>query len=152
MYLFDELPLEVIHYVIFPYLDYSSRVIANTMLPPRDRISKKLNEDEIIRIENLLYLKKTIDELEGVLSSYTKTQRHCRILRFFRNLIKNSFKPMKYNMKLRNLFLEQSRRFLLPEEYEESSAYMKKTLPLLCQTIIDSIEQTPFLREVSLTQ
>ena len=58
MYLFDNLPLEVILYEIFPNLDYDSRVTANAMLPPQDRQSKKLNPDIRIRLQFNLFMSK----------------------------------------------------------------------------------------------
>ena len=65
MYLFDNLPLEVIHHVIFPNLDYSSRVVANAMLPPQDRISKKLDEDKILRIQINISVRKLLKFLRS---------------------------------------------------------------------------------------
>ena len=40
-------PLDIIKHVIFPSLDYESRVQLNKCLSPRDRISKKLAKDAI---------------------------------------------------------------------------------------------------------
>ena len=42
--LFDELPLEVIRDIIFPYLDYESRIVTNQLLPRWDRIHRKIPE------------------------------------------------------------------------------------------------------------
>ena len=44
---FDEFPMFVIEYHIFPYLDYQTRISLNQCLPPWDRIQTKMNPQSI---------------------------------------------------------------------------------------------------------
>jgi hypothetical protein len=48
MYLFDNLPLEIIKYEIIPYLNYYERMAVNISLPPQDRISTPLTLPDIV--------------------------------------------------------------------------------------------------------
>ena len=48
MYLFDNLPLEIIRYEIIPYLNYYERMAVNISLPPQDRISTPLKLPDIV--------------------------------------------------------------------------------------------------------
>jgi len=40
----DNIPLDVIRYELFPFLDFESRVNLNQCLPPRDRVPKKFDK------------------------------------------------------------------------------------------------------------
>lgn len=48
MYLFDNLPLEIIRYEIIPYLNYHERTAVNLCLPPQDRLSYPLTLPEFV--------------------------------------------------------------------------------------------------------
>lgn len=48
MYLFDNLPLEIIRYEIIPFLNYHERTAVNLCLPPQDRMSFPLTLPDII--------------------------------------------------------------------------------------------------------
>lgn len=48
---FDNLPLDVIQFEIFPSLNYDERINLNQCLPPQDRISKKMLKASIERHE-----------------------------------------------------------------------------------------------------
>ena len=48
MYLFDNLPLEIIRYEIIPYLNYYERTAVNLCLPPQDRMSTPLTLPEFV--------------------------------------------------------------------------------------------------------
>ena len=51
MYLFNNLPLDIILYEIIPNLDYLSRIVVNSMLPPVDRIRTPLDKKTIKKFE-----------------------------------------------------------------------------------------------------
>jgi hypothetical protein len=152
MYLFDNLPLEIIHHEIFPNLDYSSRVVANAMLPPQDRISKKLDEDKILCIQiriSVLKLLKFLKSIEAIgFSNIGQRNRH--ILKMFRCLLKEDTTVFKYKLAVRNVVIEKARRFLQENEYEGTTPHMKKTLPPLCKSLLKIIEGVPFVREIPL--
>jgi hypothetical protein len=51
MYLFDNLPLDIILHEIIPNLDFLSRIVVNCMLPPADRIRRPLDKKTIKKFE-----------------------------------------------------------------------------------------------------
>jgi hypothetical protein len=51
MYLFDNIPLDIILYEILPKLDYLSRIVVNSMLPPADRIRTPLDKKMTMKFE-----------------------------------------------------------------------------------------------------
>jgi hypothetical protein len=153
MYLFDNLPLEIIHREIFPNLDYSSRVLANAMLPPQDRISKKLDEDKILRIQIRMSVHKILNFLRSIVESMGFNnigQRNRRILKMVRCLLKEDTTVFKYNLEVRKAVIETTTRFLLENQYEGTTRHMKKTLPPLCESLLKIIESVPFVRHIPL--
>ena len=48
MYLFDNLPLDIIKYEIIPFLNYHERTAVNLCLPPQDRMSIPLTLPDFI--------------------------------------------------------------------------------------------------------
>ena len=48
MYLFDNLPLDIIKYEIMPFLNYYERMAVNISLPPQDRMSTPLTLPDIV--------------------------------------------------------------------------------------------------------
>ena len=50
-YLFDNLPLEIIRFEIMPYLDYFSKNTLNCMLPPQDRVRKRIDPEKILQLD-----------------------------------------------------------------------------------------------------
>jgi hypothetical protein len=48
MYLFDNLPFEIIRYEIIPHLNYYERMAVNISLPPQDRLSFPLTLPDIL--------------------------------------------------------------------------------------------------------
>jgi len=63
MYLFDNLPLEIIQYEIIPYLNYYERMAVNISLPPQDRLSFPLKLPDIV-IKNVKGKKKVISNVK----------------------------------------------------------------------------------------
>jgi hypothetical protein len=150
MYLFDNLPLEVIHHVIFPNLDYSSRVVANAMLPPQDRISKKLDENKILRIQINISVRKLLKFLRSIQAMGFNEigKRNRLILKMFRCLLKEDTTVFKYKLAVRKVIIENTKRFLQENQYEGTTRHMKKTLPPLCQSLLKIIEGVPFVRDI----
>jgi hypothetical protein len=54
---FDNLPLDVIKFEIFPSLNYDERINLNQCLPPQDRISKKMLKASIEKHERDILVK-----------------------------------------------------------------------------------------------
>jgi hypothetical protein len=66
MYLFDNLPLDIIRYEIIPHLNYYERMAVNISLPPQDRLSYPLK-----KIPEFIFKKKKI--ISNVKDSYWST-------------------------------------------------------------------------------
>lgn len=147
-YLFDNLPLDMIQFEIFPYLDYDSRVTANLMLPPVDRVRTPLKKDAALQLAiaiSEMILRKYLIKAT-VLSGQ---QRNRATLKFYRELPKY-FYILEYRAGFREAIIEKSIAFSNPdgEEYINTTTHMKKTLPGLCAIILDMAAQRPFIRQV----
>ena len=147
-YLFDNLPLDMIQFEIFPYLDYDSRVLANTMLPPVDRIRVPLKKDAALQFA-LTYSSMKICSYLKKLDTVTGTTRRRLILKIYREIPKH-FHILEYSERARTEILKKCLEFSDPngDEYESSTHHMKRELPKLCKTIIEMGAKRPFIRHV----
>jgi len=147
-YLFDNLPLDMIQFEIFPYLDYDSRVLANSMLPPVDRIRVPLKKDAALQFA-LTYSSMKICSYLKKLDTVTGTARRRTILKIYREIPKH-FHILEYSDKARKEILKKSAEFSDPngDEYDSSTLHMKKELPKLCKAITEMAAQRPFIRHV----
>lgn len=64
MYLFDNLPLEIIQHEIIPYLNYYERTAVNLCLPPQDRISFALQKIPDIVVKKVRGKNKVISNIK----------------------------------------------------------------------------------------
>ena len=147
-YLFDNLPLDMIQYEIFPYLDYDSRVLANSMLPPVDRIRVPLKKDAALQFA-LTYSSMKICSNLKKLDTAKGTGLRRLILKIYREIPKH-FHILEYSEKARAEILKKSAEFSDPngDEYESSTHHMKRELPKLCKVIIEMGVKRPFIRNV----
>ena len=63
----DSLPLDVIQYVIIPYLDYDSRIQLNQCLPVADRVVTRMTKEKITDHDlavRVLHLRSILEELD----------------------------------------------------------------------------------------
>jgi hypothetical protein len=147
-YLLDNLPLDMIQFEIFPYLDYDSRVTANAMLPPVDRIQYRLKKDAAIQFA-LTYSSMKIYSYLKKMDIATGIQRRRCVLKIYREIPKH-FHILEYSEKARVEILKKSAEFsdTNGDDYRESTTHMKKTLPKLCRVILDMAMKRPFIRLV----
>jgi hypothetical protein len=151
--LFDELPTDMIYYEIFPYLDYNSRVIANLLLPRKDRLRTPLRKDAVL--EFALRFGSTI------LTSFVKKQgitrnpiaRNRLTLKIWRTvpLFPELF---QYNSRLREVMSAKAAEFCdLPiDELAHVTPYTRKELKRLCEAFLLSLETSyPYKRKLSLS-
>lgn len=151
-HLFDNLPLDMIHYEIFPYLDYNSRVTANVMLPPQDRISIPLKKDcAIIFGLHLIGSKGTeiIETIKERGNNLVISRRHMK----FGRTIHEFFFACQYRLNIRNALVAILTSFSNPDSiiYEDMSPYVKKNLPPLAASQLNTLQtKFPFIKEVTL--
>jgi hypothetical protein len=149
-HLFDNLPLDMIQFEIFPYLDYDSRVTVNLMLPRQDRIRTPLKKDSALKFAihmSALQITKMIGKVDAAKGNPALRNRY--LLKVFRTLPKYFF-ILEYNNKARNAILEKCAEYVDRKnlEFTNASPHLKKTLPGLCQAIIDMAEVRPLIRDL----
>ena len=149
-HLFDQLPTDMIYYEIFRFLDYDSRVTANLLLHPEDRMRTPLRKEALTEfsmmfgstvIKNLMRKQKT---------ATTPIARNRLTLKIWRTM------PMfpelvQYNSRFRATVLERAVEFseIKPEE-TNVSAYTRKELKRLCENYIVALETSfPFVHELN---
>ena len=147
-YLLDNLPLDMIQFEIFPYLDYDSRVTANSMLPPLDRVKIPLKKDAALQFA-LTYSSVKIGSYLKRLDTVTGTARRRLILKIYREIPKH-FHILEYSERARKEILKKSAEFsdTTSEDYRNATAHMKKELPKLCSVILHMATKRPFIRDV----
>lgn len=142
----------MIHYEVFPYLDYESRVTANALLPPQDRLSMPLKKDCILVFELHLYASKGYQFATAMREPGSKLAISRRYMNFGRT-VNELFFPCQYNGELRKSMVNVLTGFLRSENarYQGLSPYVKKNLPPLVLKQLESLEtKYPFIREVTL--
>jgi len=147
-YLFDNLPLDMIQFEILPYLDYDSRVTANTMLPPVDRVKTPLKKDAALQFA-LTFSSTRICSYLNRLDKVTGTARRRLILKIYREIPKH-FHILEYSEKARKEILKKCLEFSDPnsDDYDGSTTHMRKELPKLCRAITEMATKRPFIRNV----
>lgn len=75
----DSIPLDIIHYKLFPLLDHSSRIEMNRLLPPCERKPTRLKK-EVIDEFTALYSRAMIQRLINTMASSTQKEflKACR--------------------------------------------------------------------------
>lgn len=149
-YLFDNLPLDMIHYEIFPYLDYNSRVTANLMLPLQDRARIPLNQHTAIHVAMYIGVARLGAYLKAVDKSVSSHARNRNVLKMYREFPKYYF-MFQYHQNLRTVCLEKTREFSNPAntDYEGRSKHFKTTLIALCNKMLEDVEQKyPFIENI----
>ena len=155
MTLLHNLPLDTIHYHIFPFLDWNSRVEANLLLPHAERIRVPLTKDAGIS----LMMRKEHDKLRRMLETpptdaASSEERFSHILNVMMELRESRY-LIQYAIKFRDMAFERCSSFadLDSSEYTNSSLTdeKKKLLSLICKGTLKNLEVFPYQREVKTT-
>jgi len=149
-HLFANLPLDMIQFEIFPYLDYDTRVKVNLMLPVQDRIRTPLKKDAALQFAMALVatrLTSIMNKIAGNLDRRAVRNRY--LLKLFRDIPKYFF-VLQYNSKLREAILLKCADYSDPDnqEYANASPHVKKTLPDICRAILHLAETKPLMYEI----
>lgn len=142
MYLFDNLPLDMIKFEIFPYLDWADRVAVNACLPPSDRIRTPLGKDSglilVIKIQ-AARLKKYIKSAES--SNYLPIKSR-RVLKLYRR-IGNFNYIIQYHKSFRDMLIKKCKNYSNPEnpEYIGTTPYFMKTLMKLATDFLEECDE-----------
>ena len=151
-YLFDELPTDMIYWEIFPYLDYNSRVTANLMLPPQDRLRIPLKKDAALQFQMRRSLKEVMALLDKQNNSPPGRQRNTYTLRLWRQFQGRHKHLLQHSEWFRATILTTATRWLDPAFPWPAclSPYTRKTLVTILTNFRTNLDRDiPFVREVS---
>ena len=147
-YLFDNLPLDVIQYVMYPYLDYNSKVTLNCMLPPQDRIRTPLKSGVVLSVIIKILAVRLSRKLIGY-DGLTPIGRARKFLSLIRNFDRYHL-ILQHCKRARESVMDVLRDFSNPasERYGSSSKYVRTTCSLLSLAQIEKIEKdVPYISE-----
>lgn len=146
------LPLDVIRTHILPRLDWSSRVTANTLLDPKERLSFPLKKDAGI---SLMIAKEhdIIKKLLLAVNPFNSAQKNHGHIMTLMKAMKNMTYLLKHSLHFRNMFISKCLGFadLQSAEYAASniSEEDKMALGSLCHENLARLETLPYEREVA---
>ena len=152
MSILHNLPLDVIRKHIFPKLDWSSRVIANILLDPKDRLRFPLNKDAgislMIRKEHDIIKKKLI-----LVNSYNPPNKNYENIVCLMRAMKEVRYLLQHSLGFRNTFITKCESFADLESAEYAISTIsdedKRALSTLCLEVLEHVERLPFQREVA---
>jgi len=149
-HLFDNLPTDIIYYEIFPYLDYDSRVIANTMLPAVDRHRRKLKSEAVLKFSMKLGACRIKTLLDAHARAKNPIQRSRLLLRLWRTVPQHPA-LLRHCEQFRCVVKKKATEFfnLPPSEKDCLSYYSMRQLQTLCRRVLEILDvECPFEREV----
>jgi hypothetical protein len=148
-YLLDNLPLDVIQYEIYPYLDYNSKVTMNSMLPPQDRIRAPLKKDHALSIFIHILAARLSSFITNFIHSANKLTRVRSMFKMYRNL--HLLYPLiQHCKKMRDATIEKMIEMsdLEYEGYDRCTKYVRVNLSKLIRDELDNIhDSVPYLYE-----
>ena len=151
MPILHNLPLDVIRKHIFPRLDWSSRVTANALLDPADRLSFPLKKDAAIS----LMLAKEHDIIKKKLyavAPYNPPEKNYEHILATMKAMKNMNYLLRYSLNFRNMFILKSEVFANLESTEYATTAIsieeKQALATVCQENLERLKTIPYEREV----
>lgn len=151
MYIFNNLPLDMIKFEIFPYLDWADRVAVNACLPPSDRIRTPLAKDSglilVIKLQ-AARVKKYIRRAES--SNYLPVKSR-RVLKLYRE-IENFKYIIQHHKSFREVLIRKCKEYSNPEnpEYNGTTRHFKKTLMKLATDFLEKYnEKYPYKYEIN---
>ena len=146
--LFDFLPLDVINYVIKPFIenDYFARIALNGLLPPIDKQPTPLRKDAAKQLAfslNTVKLKKLVGKATMAESPLAKAEA---IVVLFDYLINNRL-IMQHNINFRGTIIRQASTFadINCVQYNVLEESVKMCLVEKAHELLDVIGRTPFL-------
>jgi hypothetical protein len=146
-HLFDELPLEVIREVIFPYLDFESKICVNRCLPIQDRLTKKMTRKsieshDVLVSTNNFQSRLNLIRLKRVEDRKTKNEKTNMIIRMMKE-----FHTNRHGIILRNhpnfrmVLIKKLKEFINPDgEIASLTPYFKKRLSNACKIALVTLE------------
>lgn len=152
MSLFDYLPLDVINYVIRPFVgnDYFARVGLNSLLPPTDRQGTPLRRDAVKEFELSLAAARLKPLVERAVAPNDPQTKAKNIGEVFDFLIRDPL-ITQHQRQFRETAMNQARTFADPdyERYKIVSVDESTALVERAQRLLDLMNQRPFLYQIA---
>ena len=149
-HLLDQLPTDMIYYEIFAYLDYHSRVTANLLLHPEDRLRTPLRKGAVLEFSMKFsgsIVKKLILKQNTVTNHIARNRLTLKIWRtmpMFPELVQHCANFRRAVMGKAADFINPN-----PEDATTVSSYTLKTLKGLCEHYLLLLETSyPYIGEV----
>ena len=147
---FDYLPTaDIIHENIFPYLDYESRINFNRVLPPIERLGRRLPIQAILSHDYFVQYARMNSDLDYIRSYDNPILKRCQRL----VTVLTNCKPtgryavlLKHNETLRQATINKCLEIADQEKYvlKRASPYFKKKIQLIAsQTLSEILEMKP---------
>jgi hypothetical protein len=103
---FDQFPLDVIQYQIFPFLDYTSRIHLNLCLPNWDRVPTKMNKMSMLKHDQdtcIATIRQIFDEIDGLEAGEKKFKILTKLFKL--NQLPRYFRLIQQNEGYRNMYI-----------------------------------------------
>ena len=121
---FDKVPLDVLQWVLAPFLDQSSMIALNKVTDPRERIYRRFPKDYAIK-HHILVLK---DKWKPMMESLEDKTRNEKCLIIYR-ILKDQFVPVNAIMYIHNKQYYQNLRHKLVEILDPDSNFYNGAPP-----------------------
>ena len=152
--LFDSLPLDIINYVIKPFIgnDYFARIAINSILPPIDRQGSPLKIDAAKQ----LGLSLSVVKLKRIIGAFPYSEnsisRSENIIVLFDYLLKNPL-ILQHNSNFRQVTNRQANTFADSHcpQYKLLEETAKTALVSKANLLLQFMEKTPFLYTINTT-
>jgi len=134
-----DLPIDILHYELFPLLDYNSRLTLNTLLPPQERKTKSLLQEAI----NTLQFNLTIGKVKKFLE-YIDAHGLYFIKKHIKDFDTNILVALQFNKDIRLRTIDSLQRLIThinSRAYgtEFVTPYIKKKVKLFASMLIYTI-------------
>ena len=149
-HLFDELPTDMIYWEIFPYLDYNSRVTANSLLLPKDRLGAPLKKDMLILFAIRYGSAHILKLLREQAKATNRRWKATLTFKIWKQVLEYP-EIVQYNRRFRDVIVDKAQELLDPDYdgKQTMTLYSKKRLEKACAKALAFIEAHPYIREVS---
>jgi hypothetical protein len=135
----EDLPLDILHYELFPLLDYNSRITLNKLLPPQERKTKSLLQEAI----DTLQFNLTIGKVKKFLD-YINAHGLYFIHKNIKDFDTNILIALQLNKDIRLRTIDSLQRLITYIDKEEGgrefvTPYIKKKVKLFASMLIYTI-------------
>ena len=150
--MFNHLPLDVIDYVIRPFIvnDYFARIALNSVLPPVDRKGTPLKDSAVAQLNMTLNVPKLDRSVRQVTNAVGTRARAEALSGFFDLLIKQPF-ILQHSYNFRQAAIAKAATFADPvcSQYSSETGDAKDALVERSKRLLELIDNIPYVGQVT---